>query len=132
MILFLKPHSSFERAAVLFAFLLKLVFCPASNCLKSNFFQLIPHLLFVNTAFLNVPKISFFWPQDVSNAQYVKYMLHIFHILPLVSTFRNKCELAAYMLNCKINSTNVGTFSKSADKNIFICFLFQGASVMSK
>ena len=102
MILFLKPHSSFEGAAVLFAFLLKLVFCPASNCLKSNFFQLIPHLLFVNTAFLNVPKISFFWPQDVhvSNVQYVEHKLHISHILPLdlVSTFRNKCELAAYIL----------------------------------
>ena len=31
-----------------------------------------------------------------------------------------------------INSTIGGTFSKSAEKNIFIFFLFQGASVMSK
>ena len=37
-----------------------------------------------------------------------------------------------YMLNCKINSTNRGTFSKSAEKIIFNFFLFQGASVMSK
>ena len=45
------------------------------------------------------------------------------------------CDLVGallHMLNCKINSTNRGTFSKSAEKNIFIFFLFQGASVMSK
>ena len=38
----------------------------------------------------------------------------------------------ANTLNCKINSTNGGTFSKSAEKNLFIFSLFQGASVMSK
>ena len=31
-----------------------------------------------------------------------------------------------YMLNCKINSTNGGTFSKSAEKIILIFFFFRG------
>ena len=37
-----------------------------------------------------------------------------------------------HMLNCKINSTNGGTFSKSAGKFFWVFFLVQGASVMSK
>ena len=32
-----------------------------------------------------------------------------------------------YMLNCKINSTNGGTFSKSAGKFFWVFFLVQGA-----
>ena len=52
------------------------------------------------------------------------------------SSFQNvmmlRIESKINTLNCKINSTNGGTFSKSAEKNIFIFFLFQGASVMSK
>ena len=38
-----------------------------------------------------------------------RYMLHVLH-----------------MLNCKINSTNGGTFSKSAEKNILFFFFFRG------
>ena len=37
MILFLKPHSAFEAAAVLFSFLLKLMFCPASSVWSQTF-----------------------------------------------------------------------------------------------
>ena len=37
-----------------------------------------------------------------------------------------------HMLNCKLNSTNGGTFSNSAEKIIFFVFLFQRALVMSK
>ena len=65
MISFLKHHSSFvlflAETCVLFDL----------KCLKSNFLDLILHLLLVNSAFLsviwpgNVYKISFFWSQDV-------------------------------------------------------------------
>ena len=48
------------------------------------------------------------------------------------SDLQEEKRVHALKLNCKINSTNGGTFSKSAEKNIFIFFLFQGASVMSK
>ena len=41
-------------------------------------------------------------------------------------------EYQTDMLNCKLNSTNGGTVSNSAETNYFIVFLFQRALVMSK
>ena len=45
---------------------------------------------------------------------------------PVYSVCVTVCD-PVYMLNCKINSTNGGTFSKSAGKFFWVFFLVQGA-----
>ena len=56
----------------------------------------------------------------------------LFNKQEMLSHLSQKSNAYVHRLNCKINSTNGGTFSKSAETNIFFFFLFQRALVMSK
>ena len=49
-----------------------------------------------------------------------------------VEDYDNKVQVSINMLNCKINSTNRRTISKSADKILVRIFLFLRAIIMSK
>ena len=63
-------------------------------------------------------------------------MLQLFHFRIFLANFKPMCifnlVVKGNMLKCKLDSTNGGTFSNSAEQVILIFFLFQRALVMSK
>ena len=103
--------------------------------LCSSFIILCPIHCFANLSAVGMnrqgsllfPKNDFFY-----KGWYLRLEFFIRRVNLVFSFFFYKKGVFFYKLNCKINSTIGGTFSKSAEKNIFIFFLFQGASVMSK